>query len=531
MEYKVNRNLQVDLINMTQPPVSKELADLTGLYEITKILASTVNLRDSLEHIMEILADRKGMHNGTVTIINPLTGQLEIEVAYGMSAAARQRGKYKIGEGITGRVVATGSPVVVPDIGEEPLFLNRTQSRGDISKTKASFFCVPIKDGQRILGALSIDRECLAEMNYEEDLRYLTILSGLIAQTTLRIQAVNAEKDRLETENIKLRRQLSKKYRFSNIIGNSSRMQEVFEMVHRVAASNATVLLRGESGTGKTMVARALHYNSKRAKLPLVVLNCSALPETLLESELFGHEKGAFTGAVTLKKGRFEIAEGGTLFLDEIGELSQAVQVKLLQVVQDREFQRLGGVKPVKCDVRLVAATNKNLEQAVADGDFREDLYYRLNVFPVYLPPLRERPTDILLLAEYFLKKYKEENSKRILRISTPAIDLLWQYHWPGNVRELQNCIERAVLICDEESIKSYHLPPTLQTSESVNSKNPTSFTMTVRNFEQELIVDALKKAGGNQTRAAKLLNATLRIINYKINRYNIDPTQYKANK
>jgi len=513
---------------MAQPTITKEFADLTCLYEITKVLASSMDLRECLARSMEILSAQKNMGNGTVTIINPVTGQLEIEVAHGMSPQARSRGKYKIGEGITGRVVASGQPIVIPHIGKESQFLNRTRSRSDDDKERNSFLCVPIKHEQQILGALSIDRPYREDLNYDEDLRFLTIISGLIAQTARRIQIVNEGNARLQHENVKLRRALSEKYRVANIIGNSSRMQEVFEMIHRVADSNATVLLRGESGTGKTMVAQAVHYNSKRAKRPFVVVNCSALPETLLESELFGHEKGAFTGAHASKKGRFELAEDGTLFLDEIGELSQAVQVKLLQVVQDREFQRLGGIAPIKCNVRLVTATNKDLEKAVAEKTFREDLYYRLNVFPIYLPPLRKRPTDILLLTEYFLKKYCEENNKQIRRISTPAIDLLQQYHWPGNVRELQNCIERAVLICDEESIMSYHLPPSLQTAESIDAKRSLSLEGAVANFERELIVEALKKTNGNQTKAAKELASSLRIINYKIHRYGIDPGKFK---
>ena len=511
--------------------IEAKLHDLSCLYEITKLLASSLDLRECLFSSMKILSTMKGMENGTVTIINPITGNLEIEVAFGISEEEKQRGKYRIGEGITGRVVATGEPIIVPQIADEPLFLNRTQSRKEDEERKRSFLCVPIKDGKRIIGALSVDRyyeEGLSE-KAQIDLQFLIVLSTLVAQTTRRIQTVTREKEDLEIENQKLRRELSQKNRINDIVGNSSRMQEVYEMIHRVVDSNATVLLRGESGTGKTLVAKALHYNSKRADKPFVVVNCSALPETLLESELFGHEKGAFTGATDRKIGRFEQAEGGTVFLDEIGEISNSVQVKLLHVVQERNFQRLGSAKLIQCNVRLVAATNKDLETAVQEGKFREDLYYRLNVFPVYMPPLRERRTDILLLAEYFLEKYARENSKMIKRISTSAIDLLIQYHWPGNVRELQNCMERAVLICDGDAIKGLHLPPTLQTSEGVESDEKFSLIKAVENFEKELIIDGLKRNNGNQTKTAKYLDTSLRIINYKIHMYNIDPRKYKV--
>lgn len=515
---------------MTENNLDSQLQDLTCLYEITRELASSFVLSDCLAKAMKWLSEIKVMENGTVTIVNPITGKLEIEVAHGLTAEGRKRGKYKIGEGITGRVVSSGEPIIVPHIAEEPLFLNRTRSRGDINDQNRSFLCVPIKDGKRVIGALSIDRMYMEGIGNQahKDLQFLTILSSIIAQTVKRVQIVNREKDHLKTENLKLKRELSEKNKINDIIGNSSRMQDVYEMVHRVVDSNATVLLRGESGTGKTLVAKALHYNSKRKDKPFIVVNCSALPETLLESELFGHEKGSFTGANERKIGRFELAEGGTLFLDEIGEISHSVQVKLLNVVQERSFQRLGSGKSISCDVRLVAATNRDLENSVSEGTFREDLYYRLNVFPIYMPPLRERRTDILLIAEFFLEKFNKENRKKINRISTSAIDLLIQYHWPGNVRELQNCIERAVLVCDGTSIKGVHLPPTLQVSETAASGKPLSLTTAVENFEKDLIIDGLKKNNGNQTKTAQFLDTSLRIINYKIHQFNINPKQYK---
>jgi Nif-specific regulatory protein len=509
----------------------KKTITMTCLYEITKVLAMSTDLRDCLKRSMSILAAYMGLKNGTVTIFNPLSGQLAIEVAHDMTAEARRRGVYKVGEGITGRVVASGRPMIVPDINEEPMFLNRTRSRGSVASKLTSFLCVPIRYDKNIIGTLSVDCEYREGGNFEEEIRLLTVLSGLFAQTVTRIQAVNEERDKLRHENSKLKLELSEKYQLDSIVSKSSRMQEVMEMIHRVADSNATVLLRGESGTGKTLAAKAIHYNSKRAKKPFIAVNCSALPETLLESELFGYERGAFTGALGTKKGRFEAAEGGTLFLDEIGDLAMNLQIKLLNVVQEREFQRLGSTRTRKCDVRLIAATNKDLEQAVAAGSFREDFYYRLNVFPIYLPPLRKRPTDILLLAEAFMRKFNQENGTKIERITTPAIDLLTLYHWPGNVRELQNCIERAMLICDEDSIKSYHLPPSLQSSGTSSGNNPLSFAAAVENFERELLIEALKECHGNQTRAAKYLDSSLRVINYKIGKYEIDCSKFKPAK
>lgn len=261
-----------------------------------------------------------------------------------------------------------------------------------------------------------------------------------------------AEQYRLKEENRRLRQQLRSSYDIHGIVGRSAAMQEVYELIEKVSNSRATVLIRGESGTGKEMVAKAIHYSGNRAKAPFIAVSCAALPETLMESELFGHEKNAFTGANTQKPGRFELAHGGTLFLDEIAEVTPAVQVKLLRVLQERKFERLGGTKTIEVDVRLIAATNKDLEQMVQVGAFREDLYYRLQVIQIYLPPLRERKDDIPLLVEHFLQKYNEENDKHIQAVAPDAMDLLMKYHWPGNVRELENAIERAVVLADPDA-------------------------------------------------------------------------------
>jgi Nif-specific regulatory protein len=295
-----------------------------------------------------------------------------------------------------------------------------------------------------------------------------------------------------------------------------------------VARTNTTVLIRGESGTGKELIAQAIHYNSPRAKRPFVKVSCGALPETLIESELFGYEKGAFTGAHDRKKGRFELAQGGTLFLDEIGDIHAATQVKLLRVLQEREFERLGGTEPVKVNVRLITATNKDMEQAIAQGAFREDLFYRLNVFAIFIPPLRERKPDVLLLADHFLERFASEHGKDIRRISTPAIDMLSAYHWPGNVRELQNVIERAVLVCDGHVIHAHHLPPTLQTAEASGTVMSVSLEEAMNAYEKDLLQDALKSARGNRAKAARLLRTTDRIFNYKVKQLAIDWRRFK---
>ena len=502
--------------------------EISCLYEISKAIHATLDLRKSLYRVLDLLSQYLGMSRGSITLLNPETSEIHIEVAHGISSSAKTKGRYKLGEGITGRVIESGRPMAIPQIDEEPLFLDRTGARSQIDKSKISFICVPIKDGQRVVGALSVDSIVDGSSHLDEDVRLLTIISSIIAQKVALLERINREREQLNEENIRLRRELSRKYSFSNIIGNSRKMQEVFHLITQVAKSNANVLLLGESGTGKELVANAIHYNSLRSNNPLVKVNCAALPANLAEGELFGHEKGAFTGADRQKEGKFELANGGTIFLDEVGSLALESQGKLLRVLQEKELERLGGTKTIKVNVRLIAATNKDLTNAVESGVFREDLFYRLNVYPIYLPPLREREADLLLLADYFLEKYAEEYNKDIKRISTPAIDALVQYHWPGNVRELENCIERAVLLCEDQVIHSYHLPPTLQTAEDTGTQQSQSLKDAVERFERELVIDALKSSRGNMRQAANALETTERIFGYKVKKYNINPKRHR---
>ncbi len=382
---------------------------------------------------------------------------------------------------------------------------------------------VPVRLGATRLGMLA------AILNDTENVPdILELIASMIAQALRVEHAVRGERQKLRDENQQLKHELKEKYDFSHIVGNSNAIKQVYEQVSQVARANATVLLRGESGTGKELIANAIHYNSLRSKRPFIKINCAALPDTLIESELFGHEKGAFTGAEKTKRGRFELADGGTLFLDEIGDLPLQTQIKLLRVLQEREFERVGGTEPIKTNIRLITATNKNLEEAIEKGEFREDLYYRLNVFSIFLPPLRERKSDILLLAEYFLEKYEIEHDKRIRRISTPAIDMLMSYHFPGNVRELENAIERAVLTCDTNVIHGHHLPPTLQTAEVTGTVTDLSLASAVDAFERGMIQDTLKSTKGNIARAARMLGSTERILGYKINKYGIDTMRFR---
>ncbi len=503
--------------------------ELSLLFEISQLLDQSLDIKQVLQPVLKAVTDHLGMLRGTITLLNRRTGDISIEAAYGLSEPQRQKGRYRLGEGVTGRVVETGTASIIPRIADDPEFLNRTGARKTKQYQDISFICVPIKIGNETIGAFSIDREFAGESALRDDVRVLSVAASLIAQAVKIRQSVMEEREQLLRENTRLQEELRAKFQPTNIIGKSKAMQNVFDMIAQVSKSEATVLIRGESGTGKELVAHAIHYNSLRETKPFIKVNCAALPETIIESELFGHEKGSFTGAISSRKGRFESANGGTIFLDEIGDLSPATQIKLLRVLQEREFERVGGNETVRTNVRVIAATNRNLEQLMETNTFREDLYYRLNVFPIHIPPLRDRKSDILLLSDHFIDKYAAQNHRAIRRISTPAIDLLMNYHWPGNVRELENCIERAVLLSVDEVIHSHHLPPTLQSAESTDTRLRGTLDESLNNIERELLLDALKSTKGNMAKAARLLGVTERVMGLRVNKHDIDPRHYKG--
>jgi Nif-specific regulatory protein len=503
---------------------AKPLNDVHLLNDIAKGLAESLDLQQTLRAILKSLDTHLKLQRGTITLLNPDTETINIEIAHGLSEKSQKLGIYKIGEGVTGTVVQTGKAIVVPDISKDQRFVHKTGARKSELGKSVAFFCVPIKLEGRTIGALSVDRPAEKNTDFEGHIRLLNIISTMIAQAVKLNKLVESEQRKLRDENIRLRQELKMRFNIHNMVGSSNAMQQVYRLIEQVADSNATVLLRGESGTGKDLVAHAIHYNSLRADKAFIKVNCTALPETLLESELFGHDRGAFTGATERKTGRFERAHGGTIFLDEIGDFPVSLQVKLLRVIQFKEFERLGGSETIKTNVRIIVATNKHLEQQIEAGIFREDLFYRINVFPIYLPPLRERKDDIMQLADHFLEKYATENYKQITRISTPAIEMLTSYHWPGNIRELENCIERAVLLCDRDVIRSEHLPPSLQMIRKSEQVAGQSLTEIIANKERELIIDALKKSGGQQRLTAKELGISERILGYKIKKYAIYP-------
>ena len=507
---------------------TKRSLELTTLYEVSKLLTSTFNLDQSLTSVVNVLDKFLGMRYGTIVLQDKETKALDTVISLGVDK--KRHVKFKSGEGIIGKVFKTGSPIVVTDIRDEPSIW-KGMKLDDSNLTKFSLLCIPVKSHMGTIGTLSVIY-CRSEVSVSinEALSLLTMIGSLIGQAIEISGKVYEEKARLREEKMYLQQELASMHRIDNMVGRSDIMEETFETIKRVALSSATVLIRGESGTGKELVARAIHYNSPRADGPFVKINCTAIPDTLLETELFGHVKGSFTGASGERKGRFELADKGTIFLDEIGDLPVSTQLKLLRVLQERSFEKLGSSATISVDVRIVAATNSNLEDAIEKGTFREDLFYRLNVVPIILPPVRSRREDIPLLIEHFLKKFNKENSKNV-SITGDAMEYLLNYGWPGNVREIENCIERIVILSDNDVATRNDLPYEILNANKISYKSKpedapgddeSSLTKTVEDIEVERIVDALKKCGWVKSRAARLIGLTTRQLDYRISKYGI---------
>ncbi|EGJ48408.1 sigma 54-interacting transcriptional regulator [Desulfocurvibacter africanus] len=503
---------------------------LRALRQMMDEMGPHAALQPSMKRLLEILAETFGYKRAFLAIFDTETGTLKIGLTYSQPKVTQAT--YTPGQGIIGQVFQTGRPIVIPRMKDHAEFLNKAFGRSQEELASLAFISVPVllpvRSGEReALGTLSVDIPTQSQEVLDSHCQFLEVVAGLVATQVARLQEEMALQRHLIAQGLMMHHTGEVNITAPDIVATSKSMRLVLQQVAQVAPSRATVLLRGESGTGKELLAEAIHAGSPRKDRPLIKLNCAALPSELIESELFGHEKGAFTGAVAIKKGLFELGHKGSLFLDEIGELSLEAQAKVLRAIQEKEIQRLGSEQTLSVDVRLITATHQPLEELLTEGRFREDLYYRINVFPIFIPSLRERREDILPIAEHFLGSFAQEYAKKIKRISTPAIDLLVQYHWPGNVRELRNCMERAVLICDEEVIRSYHLPPTLQTAESSATDSSLSFGESVAKFEQEILVDALKKAKGNMLQAARDLRVSYRIVNYKVKKYRIDPKKF----
>jgi len=491
----------------------------TGLAVIERILATDLPEQRRLAQILEVLEREFDLVRGTLMLLASTGDTLHVEaVLADGNETGVSRESYRRGEGVTGRVLETGRPAVIPDIADDPSFadrIHRRRERGGLHGV--AFLCVPIRLEREVIGTLAADRKSDSPLDLIDAERVLTVVAGLIAHHVQLAREAALHQERLAEENLRLRAALGERIRPENIVGTSAAMRAVYTRVAQIAPTPMTVLIRGDSGTGKELVASAIHYASPRRNRPFVRVHCAALNENLLESELFGHERGAFTGATQRRIGRIEEADGGTLFLDEVGEFPPTMQVKLLRALQEHEYQRVGSNQTRRSDIRLVTATNRDLEVEVNEGRFRLDLFYRINVFPIQLPPLRERREDILALANHFVRKHGPLVGKSAHRISTPAIDALMAYHWPGNVRELEHAMQYALVLSQDGVIHSHDLPPTLVMPDRQEDGAPAaSLTGQVDRLERDLISDALKRSAGNFAGAARELGVTPRILRYK---------------
>lgn len=494
-------------------------SELDTLYLVSQILNSTYDLRNKLKGVLEILHKRSGLQYGMITLRAVEDDSMSLFEIYGEDLNRQVR--YEPGEGLVGAILDEGNTIVVERIADEPRFLSRL----GIYKPELPFIGVPLEVEQgEMVGILAAQPNTASFLG--ERARFMEMVGNLIAHSVNLLRVMERKQVELTNERDYLKQTLVKNYRFENIIGHSEPMMRVFDIIRQVAKWHTTVLIRGESGTGKEVVANAIHFNSACANGPFLKLNCAALPDTLLESELFGHEKGAFSGAIGQRKGRFELADNGTLFLDEIGEISASFQAKLLRVLQEGEFERVGGARTLKVNVRIIAATNRNLEEDVAAGIFREDLYYRLNVMPINIPPLRERIEDIPDLANHLVKNISKQQGGRVLEIKESAIRILMKHHWPGNVRELENRLERAAIMSPEGVIDRDVLINTgLDTENTISRPIPTIKAVNLQEDEldeRERVIAALEQCGWVQAKAARLLDMTPRQIAYRIQTLNI---------
>ncbi|MGH7884589.1 MAG: sigma-54 interaction domain-containing protein [Thermodesulfobacteriota bacterium] len=502
---------------------------LSTIYEVSKILAAGTNLEITLPSVINVLDNFLDMSKGIIYLYNFDTKQINPFVSRGIDFNLNKP-LLKIKE-YSESVFKSGSPIVIHDISTLPELINELSHR-NVSEERSSYICLPLKAYRKVYGSMSL---VIANTNYpflfQDAIKLLEMVASLIAQSIELSYKIKEEKDKLKKEKFLLQNELKSKYHLKNMIGQSRSMQHVFKNVNTVAKSNATVLIRGESGTGKELIAKAIHYNSDRASKPFITLNCTSLPETLLETELFGHEKGSYTGATSERKGRFELANEGTIFLDEIGDIPITTQVKLLRVLQERKFERLGGFSTISVDIRVVAATNRNLEELTQKGFFREDLYYRLNVVPIFLPSLKDRKEDLPLLIDHFTAKFNSENDKEV-ELSQETFVCLINYNWPGNVRELENTLQRLVIFADDNYADINILPHEIKfykesrsnglDSNKINSAIQSSLTNSVEDMEKEKIIDALKKCGSVKSRTAKRLGITARQLDYRIKKYSI---------
>ncbi len=509
---------------------------LAALYAVSRVLSRSLAFNDTLRDVLRVLHDEAGLSRGLIGVVDAESGKLAIHTIYNPDGPDSDDAQYGPGEGIIGLILERPRSIKLARVADEPRFLNRMR----VYEPELPFIAVPIKVGGNLQGVLAVQPEAPEDGLLEERAQFVEMVANLIGQSLKLSLDVQQEKSTLLEERDSLRRTVRHQHGFDSMVGRSAVMRRVFEQARLVAKWNTTVLIRGETGTGKELIANAIHYNSPRARNALVKLNCAALPENLLESELFGHERGAFTGAVEARKGRFEQANGGTLFLDEIGEVSPAFQAKLLRVLQEGEFERVGGSKTVKVDVRIIAATHRDLETAVEMGDFREDLFYRLNVMPLFLPPLRERIEDIPDIARLLLTKIGADQ-RRKLTLTDLAQRRLASHDWPGNVRELENCLERAAVLSEEGSIdvdlirfpSARERPsprPPKPGPAAVDAPTAANSSVDIDDpslSERERVIAALEQAGWVQAKAARILGMTPRQIAYRIQTLNIEVKQF----